>query len=914
MRYLIYALSFFCTSAMFGQTGNYFLSHYVANEERTDNMCFSMAQDNHGILYFATKGGVLQFDGRNWDLINGYGAVYTLSSNSNGDIFWGGANGFGKINYDENGFVRNQLLTDTLPKDIFQSLVLGSNVVFLSDQTIFVYATSSSTTAEIKSSNLTGSFTGMFELYGHVYVNSDRGGTFRIDGNVLAKAKIDSFENSEITFSSQYEKSYLVGTRDNRIYLCSSNLKLHSINLEDQAYVSAGVVIGASWINPQLIVLGTLRGGVIFVNPQTGKTKEIVNYNTGLPDNEVFAMITDHNQNLWIAHDYGFTRVAPYLPLRSFSHYEGLHGNLLCAISFKQQVYVGTSLGLFKLEKEDVYDEIIYFETVRVEEKKKKEKSKPKQEVIVKAEVIKVPPKGEEEAESKKKGFLSFLRRKKKTETNIEEKPIEKTEEVKKEESEEKTSFFKRKPVYKREQRIQKVLRSSQFIYRKVQGIDAKVTQLLEIQGRLVAAGLGGAFEVTELQSKPLVEEPVRFIFSNKNLLLTATYNDEVRSWSIDEKGWKPTNLFENLDDEITFIFEGAENEIWFCALDKIYRVEVTATEVKKVQALQISNADLNESVGIHYQGKTIITNAEGFFSYNPTKNELIKVDTLPKPRVYFADSESLWYRDAHGWNSFGSFGKENSLQLLNLFQDLRFITTDQYKGNLWLITGNNELFKFFSEKIKPYEAGYPLLLKSVKNGNQTVSPLGKIRILEKSAFSVEVVQPDYISAQSMEYRFFLKGLHKSWSDWDNNNNVVDFSYLPPGKYTLEIQAKDIFGKINEIEPLNLLVQPPYWQRPWFYALEFGLFASLVVISFRLSSRYIIISRILSLITIILLIQFIQTVASVTFATQASPVIDFFIQVGVALLILPVEGYLRKLMLRSIDQNYKLKRNDSKEY
>jgi hypothetical protein len=906
MRYVIYALFFICSFPLFAQTGNYFLSHYVPNEEHFDNVCFGMAQDNHGILYFATKAGVLQFDGRNWDYINGYGAVYSLSSNSAGDIYWGGANGFGKINYGENGFIRNELLTDTLPKDIFQSLIVGNKVFFLSDQTIFVYSISAGKTIEIKSSNLTGSFTGMFELYGHMFANTERGGTFRIDGNLLAKAKIDSFENAEITFSAQYEKSYLVGTKDNRIYLCSPNLKLHQINLEDQAYISAGVIIGASWINNQLIVLGTLRGGVIFVNPQTGKTKEIVNYNTGLPDNEVFAMITDRNQNIWIAHDYGFTRVAPYLPLRSFSHYEGFHGNLLCAISFNQEVYVGTSLGLFKLEKEDVYDEIIYYENVKVEEKKK-EKNKAKQDPVKQEEVKPPAPETEVEAESKKKGFLSFLRRKKKPEVVEEKQPeIKKSEEVKTEEPEEKTSFFRRKPVYKREQRIQKVLRSSQFVYKKVQGIDAKVTQLLEIKGKLIAAGLGGAFEVHALQSKPLLEEPVRFIFANKDLLLTATYNDEVRSWSLKEKTWSQTTLFENLDDEITFIFEGAENEIWFCALDKIYRVEVTPGEVKNIQALEISNADLNESVGIHYQGKTIVANAEGFFGYNATKRELIKIDTLPKPGVYFADSESLWYRDAHGWNSFGSFGKEGNLQLLNLFQDLRFITTDQYKGNLWLITGNNELFKFFSEKLKPYEAGYPLLVKSIKNGNQTISTQGKIRITEKSAFSVEVVQPDYISSQSMEYRFFLKGLHKTWSDWDNNNNVVDFSYLPPGKYTLEIQAKDIFGKVNEIEPLQLVVQPPYWQRPWFYALEFGLFASLVVISFRLSSRYIIISRILSLITIILLIQFIQTVASVTFATQTSPVIDFFIQVGVALLILPVEGYLRKLMLRSIDENYKL--------
>jgi hypothetical protein len=77
------------------------------------------------------------------------------------------------------------------------------------------------------------------------------------------------------------------------------------------------------------------------------------------------------------------------------------------------------------------------------------------------------------------------------------------------------------------------------------------------------------------------------------------------------------------------------------------------------------------------------------------------------------------------------------------------------------------------------------------------------------------------------------------------------------------------------------------------------------MLSFRLSTRYRIVSRVLSLLTIILLIEFIQTVIGETILTKNSPVIDFFIQVVVALLVLPVEGYLRNLMLKSLDSSGK---------
>src|SRR5690606_23184877 len=96
-----------------------------------------------------------------------------------------------------------------------------------------------------------------------------------------------------------------------------------------------------------------------------------------------------------------------------------------------------------------------------------------------------------------------------------------------------------------------------------------------------------------------------------------------------------------------------------------------------------------------------------------------------------------------------------------------------------------------------------------------------------------------------------------------------------------------------------------YWKRPLFYAMEFSVFAMLVLLSFRLSTRFRIISRLLSLLTIILLIEFIQTAINATFVTEESPVIDFFIQVVVAFMILPVEGYLRNLMLRSLDASGK---------
>ena len=159
-----------------------------------------------------------------------------------------------------------------------------------------------------------------------------------------------------------------------------------------------------------------------------------------------------------------------------------------------------------------------------------------------------------------------------------------------------------------------------------------------------------------------------------------------------------------------------------------------------------------------------------------------------------------------------------------------------------------------------------------------------------------------------MEYRYHITGLDQDWTDWSQANNVIEIPYLPSGDYSVEVESRDIFGKVSAMDVIDLDVVPPYWKRPWFYALEVLAVSLFVILSFRLSTRYRIISRLLMLLTIIMLIQFVETIIGETLITKTSPVIDFLIQVIIAMLILPIEGYLRELMLRSLDTSHRFYR------
>ena len=883
-----------CAIAAWAQSGTYFLSHHSPSEENFDNVCFDIAQDRNGIMYFAMKAGILEFDGRDWDLIPGAGAVYALNRNDAGDIFWVGAKGFGKIGFNGKGFKEIQYLSDSSITNVFQTLAIGQQVYFLSENKLFLYRGGNSKAEAVITGNSQSMFTGMFELFGVVYVQTERNTTFKVENNKLVYVNLNFSGN--VLFHSRIDDKYILGTSDNRVYSCGRDLVVKQVLIHDQPYADANVIVSGTWVNPQLLALGTLRGGVMLVNPITGQRDQIIDYSTGLPDNEVFSLMADANQNIWVAHEYGFTQVSPSLPFRSFSYYAGLRGNMLCVYSYRDNVYVGTSLGLFKLDKDEVYDEIVTW--VDIVNKPKNASSLGGKDEPTGTQ----QPQIQEETPSRRRGFFNFLKR---------SRDKGKTEED--ESSGEATSGGLRgaKAVTngnsEREKRVDSVLRSSQHVYKKVQGIDAKITHLVEVDGKLIAAGLEGVFEIAGLEAKAIMHAPTRYVYASQKLngVIASTYDDEIWSLTSEETGWRQSNLINGLGDQIDYIFEGDENEWWLCGLDKIYQLKINNEGIQRLQTTQLSNPNFEKTVGLYFEGQVIFVNTDGFYQFERSKNTLARIDSLEKPFQYFPVNGHIIFRDAHRWRLFGA-RSEGNLQLLNLFQNLRFITTDENPLNLWMIRGSNELLNFSGENIPVIQTKFPIFLKSMQNNSVKIADFSHIEIDQgNSAVTFEVVQADFINPKSIEFRYFLDGMHQEWSDWSTANNKINFPYLPPGLYTLRVQARNIFGKVNELTPLPFEVIPPYWKRSWFYALEFIVFASLVILSFRLSTRYRIISRFLSLITIILLIEFIQTVIGSSIINEDTPVVEFLIQFVVAILILPVEGFLRNLMLRSLDSTSK---------
>ena len=456
--------------------------------------------------------------------------------------------------------------------------------------------------------------------------------------------------------------------------------------------------------------------------------------------------MTDKSKMVWAAPKW-IPRQFRLMPLESFSHYDGLQGNPLCVLSFGSDVYVGTSSGLFKLVQEEVYDEIVSYVDVEVKTDQKKGSKKSKENV---KEAVTDPSTGNEPInESKKRGFLRFLKRKK---TKSEDGPPNN-------EAEPSKPTPSGNKTYESQRKVERVLRSAHYTYKKVKGVDAKVTQLIEANGHLIAAGLSGAFEVQGLIAKPILEEPASSVFpsSESDMLFISTYKNEMKTFRRNNNGWVSEGLFDELDDEISFMFQSSKGRVLALCHRQGLR-EIVNGDIRNIQTIAFPNPNFDEVVGTAIDDKIVLANSNGFFHFDRDKGSFIRVDSLGELSHYFAANGNIWFRDSHDWNAGKKPGR--NLHLLNLYKDLRFVTSDADSENLWLITANNELYKFFTDQLTAHEVDHPLMLKAIRNAKQRVSRRGEIQFdQEKSSVTFEVIQPDYLAAESTEYRFQLNKL-----------------------------------------------------------------------------------------------------------------------------------------------------------
>jgi serine phosphatase RsbU (regulator of sigma subunit) len=803
---LLFIISTFF-SDVFAQEGTPYITHFKESKE-IESQNWSISQDDQNVMLFANRKGVLTFDGQNWDLLKLPYIPFALKKSPlDNKVYVGANNNYGYLERNSKGFIEYKSLSaDTADIGII------SKIIF-TDTTIFFYGENTITRHSVKNpkrfkrwySKDFRPFTGMFVTHKNTFFNVAKEGLYRIESDTLFPIVTGFYtENSEILFSLPYSKTrVLVGTDDSELYTFDG-IKYYNYDINDEGYLYESILADGQIISDTLYAFGTLYGGIEIVNKKTGKIVYTVNYQNGLPDDEIYSLGLDNNNGLWVSHEFGVSRVDFNIPLHNYTTYPGLKGNLISTLWHNNELYVATNEGVYYLAEVKDYNEVDIWVKTRT--------SRQRTSSSIKTSGSKQSKDVEPEKHTKR--LFSRLFSKK------EEPTVETKQEVAK-----KTSTTKPRTRYVKKT-ISK-LKSINYIFKKVDDINDKCNQLVSTKHGILVASNNGLFHIIDHEADLIKGNRYINQISSKTDSGSYYISTATGQFSIiyeDEK-WQAKYNFVDFAESVYSINILNGKTAWLGGNDVAYSFQIDSLgEPKDLKHYRVKT-DFPEQYKLDFINDTLFLYLEsGLYYYQSVKDtfELYKsyLDNNKSEIKFLINQQGLpWLKTDNNWVC---HNKENKwfvqeLNYLKLFDDISSIITDSAK-NIWIINNNNQIFKIDHSKFKILQPKFNIYFNNIKTNKGISFELSDLQLdSENNAIYIKIIAPNYIKKNSTQYQYFVDGLMNGWSSWSTNQEIN--LIVKSGNYTVNVRAKDIQGNTSEIKSMRFTIKPPFTESNLFYAL-----------------------------------------------------------------------------------------------
>lgn len=329
------------------------LIHFESSDFNGGIQSWSFDQDSNGILYVANNEGLLEFDGNRWKrydvpLSTKLRAVKVDRLNR---IFVGGQGQIGYFTSGKNGLVFTSLLEQLPPElrtisETWKIIEYKNQIFFHTESQLFVYD---------------GNKVSVPELPGYIWQ------VCKVNKKLLVQfynIGLFEFSNDKFIPVSKTEKlpdlisvmhkndSYYYFSRSGFLYK-QNEYGVQLIDLD----VELGVINDVVELNSGDYAIGTQNYG-LFLFDEHFNFKQHLTKNQGLSDRTVKSLYEDEFHNLWLGLNNGIDYLELSLPLSLINEQVGLKGTGYAACKFNDQIYLGTSNGLFihRLDKKDFFD------------------------------------------------------------------------------------------------------------------------------------------------------------------------------------------------------------------------------------------------------------------------------------------------------------------------------------------------------------------------------------------------------------------------------------------------------------------------------------------------------------------------------------------------------------------------------
>jgi signal transduction histidine kinase/sugar lactone lactonase YvrE len=138
--------------------------------------------------------------------------------------------------------------------------------------------------------------------------------------------------------------------------------------------------------------------------------------------------------------------------------------------------------------------------------------------------------------------------------------------------------------------------------------------------------------------------------------------------------------------------------------------------------------------------------------------------------------------------------------------------------------TANNKIVAILPEQYTTAAPEATIVISGFNVPDRYMPPLSTglpvILSYHQNFFSVEFSALRVSPELPVKYKYQLVGFDKDWV-YSNTRGFANFTNVPPGSYTLQLNATNETGKWND-KPMaiSLVIKPPFWRTWWFYLLS----------------------------------------------------------------------------------------------
>lgn len=338
------------------QTGRPFVTNFTPKDYSAGAQNWAALQDEKGILYFANQRGVLQFDGIEWNLIPVLDdrTVLTLALDDSNKIWCGTQNDFGYLSVKTNGEYHYVSSTDLIPDSVkpigkVRWIHSAGDTMFLLSSKLLVRKVKD----DIKIWQAETVFYRQHIINNVLHIYESRKGleVIKDDSLILASDPTLNPNDTPTSIFNYGEKQLFISTWRNGLFKDNKG-QVEKFVTEIDDELKSNPVIDAKFILPDMFILAGFNGGSYLIDT-TGNLIRKFDKKSGLINELCNRIFVDQSKSIWLCNNYGITRIEPFSPFTFYGEEEGLIGNLVDIVRFKNNLFVATDNKLYKLSRDE---------------------------------------------------------------------------------------------------------------------------------------------------------------------------------------------------------------------------------------------------------------------------------------------------------------------------------------------------------------------------------------------------------------------------------------------------------------------------------------------------------------------------------------------------------------------------------